>query len=110
MIRTPEELAALLHDLAPFIERRAKEILKVNTALFQGLAQVYAPVKTGYMRNHITLTDYGDSVEVTSEAPYSVYVEARTPFMMPAWAQVEPQLKEQMENLQREIDGFVSQH
>jgi len=109
-MRTPEEIAELLRALTPFIERRAKEILLANGQLFQGLAQIYAPVKTGYLRDHIALIDYGDSVEVASEAPYSVFVEAKQPFMAPAWSQVEPQLTEQMENLQREIDSFVQQH
>lgn len=38
------------------------------------LARKYAPVKTGYMRDHIIILDDADGVSIASFAPYSIYV------------------------------------
>lgn len=109
MISSIEELAERLHELPDFIEERVAQILKTNADLMQGLAQVFAPVKTGYLRDHIEVLDISPlEKQVVSGAPYSMYVEARTPYMAPAAAQVEPQLTEQLKALQQEIDDFIN--
>jgi HK97 gp10 family phage protein len=54
------------------------------------LAKVYAPVDTGYMRDHIQKVGFGTTWAALSEAFYSMYVEfgtrfmAARPFMRPA--------------------------
>jgi len=46
--------------------------------------QAKAPVRTGYLRDHVVLTQQNEQqMTITSEAPYSVYVEFGTYKMAP---------------------------
>ena len=45
--------------------------------------QSKAPVRTGYMRDHIVDREIPGGAEVHSQAPYSVFVELGTRFMAP---------------------------
>jgi hypothetical protein len=101
------ELAQTVHDLPEFMRQRGMDILTRNAELFVGLAQIYVPVKTGRLRDSIHYEISENTVIVKAggpTAPYAGYVETKYPFMAPAWAQVEPQLKEQLEALQQDID------
>ena len=52
-----------------------KQLKETVASLILLKARVYAPVETGYMRDHITIEYYGENgVCIVSNAPYSVYV------------------------------------
>jgi HK97 gp10 family phage protein len=56
-------------------------------------ARIYAPVLTGNLKAQLVVVDGGDSIEIQSNAPYSLYVEFGTvkmpaqPFFRPAFEQ-----------------------
>lgn len=68
--------------------------------LFVQKAQSRAPVRTGYLRDHIKVTEKNeDHAVITSEADYSIYVEEGTykmaarPFMQNTASEVEQEFK-----------------
>lgn len=102
-------LVQKVHDLLALIHAEAVDALLRNAELFVGLAQVYALVRTGFLRDHIFFVVEGESVSVTSEAPYAAFVEAKVPYMAPAWAQVQPQLESELKAIQQRIDKHFEQ-
>lgn len=75
-------LDELLRDLehAQNIDQTAQELLYDYGVQAQQLAQAYAPVDTGALRASITVRtlDGGDTVEISPDVPYEVYVEFGT--------------------------------
>jgi len=66
-------------------------------------ARDYAPVDTGYMRDHIHAKKDGDSAVVISEATYTGFVEWGTRFMNPR-----PFIRPAIADGQREIPNLTA--
>lgn len=70
-----------------------KKVVKMRSAKLQERSKYYAPVRTGYMRDHINLdiTNNGFTGIVESHANYGAFVEYGTrkmgsqPYMRPAF-------------------------
>ncbi len=88
----------------------AYEVLMEQAHLIVGLAQVYAPVDTGSLRDSIRVERGGEGLQwrqvkvraggyVTNPKTdklvnYAIYVEATQPFMQPAFDEVKPTIAE----------------
>ncbi|WP_248574615.1 HK97-gp10 family putative phage morphogenesis protein [Leuconostoc sp. MTCC 10508] len=88
------------------IQRKAGEIILNTANRVEKRAKEYAPVDTGYLRQHIISEKTGIlSADVTSSAEYSVYQEFGTrkmagkSFMSPAMKQEEVFLFQKLQNL-----------
>ena len=96
-----------LTALGERMKEAAVEALLQQAHVMAGLAQIYVPVDTGSLRDSIRVERGGEGqfwsqVKVRAggyiENPkqpghtvsYAAFVEAKQPFMAPAWAQVEP--------------------
>jgi HK97 gp10 family phage protein len=69
------EIEVNLQDVTPTIQRHSAEM--------KGEMQANAPVKTGYLRNHIVEKDLNNGARIESQAPYSGYPEYGTSRMRP---------------------------
>jgi hypothetical protein len=92
----------------------AKEVLLDQARLMVGLAQVYAPVDTGALRDSIRVEVGGEGAgwrQVSVRAggyimnpktgrlvDYAGIVEMRQPYMAPAWEEVAPTIREMLQN------------
>jgi hypothetical protein len=101
-----EKLANLPEKMLEF----AFEVLLKQAELMKGLAQVYVPVDTGSLRDSIRVERGGESLHwrqvrvraggyVTNPKTgrlvnYAAIVEAKQPFMRPAFEEVEPTIAE----------------
>jgi HK97 gp10 family phage protein len=107
-----EELLSKIHDLPEKLRQEALEIIQANAELIAGYAQIFVPVKTGKLRDSITVTSKVDGAVVTAgnaKAPYAEYVEAKTPFFAPAVQLVMPQLIQQLtDKLQETVNNESS--
>ena len=88
----------------------AFEVLMKQAELMKGLAQVYVPVDTGSLRDSIRVERGGESLNwrqvriraggyITNPKShrlvnYAVIVEAKQPFMRPAFEEVKPTIAE----------------
>jgi len=81
------DIEANLQDVIPTIQRHSTEM--------KGEIQVNAPVKTGYLRDHIVEKDLRDGARIESQALYSGYTEYGTSRMRPRsfwWSVLHPGL------------------
>lgn len=100
-----------LHELPELVKQEATQVLLRDAELMAGLAQIYVHVNRGNLRDSIHVEQQGESVAVVAggpQAPYAGYLEAKFPFMAPAAAQVEPQLRADLQLIQRRIDEHFS--
>ena len=79
----------------------ALEILMENAELIQGLAQILVRVRTGALRDSIRVERRGDTIRIVAGSPtvnYAQIIEAKYPYMAPAFAQVVSQIPDQLRN------------
>lgn len=100
-------LAQKVAELPQIVKQEAYDCLMRNAELFAGLAQIYVHVDTGNLRDNIRVEQQGETVVVVAATPYAAPLEAKYPFMAPAWAQVEPNLRAELEAIQQRIDKHV---
>lgn len=88
------------------IQKEASDIILNTANRVETRAKQFAPVDTGYLKQHIASEKTGMlSADVTSSAEYSVYQEFGTrkmagkSFMRPAMAQESPFLFQKLQNL-----------
>ena len=111
MSETDTDLNVFTENLAQLpqkLDSAAFEILWQGAYLILGEAQVNCPVITGFLRDsgmvHIIENSEGrKTVTVGFSAPYAAIVEARTPFLGPAVADVLPQLETALRSLQENV-------
>jgi hypothetical protein len=101
-------LAANIGSLPEKLTDAAFEILWQNAYLIAGLAQMYVPVKTGNLRDHIEVivTVNGEEIKeiaVEANTDYAAIVEAKHPFLAPAVAEVQPQIEAALKSLQGSV-------
>lgn len=98
--------ADVLMVLAERMKEAAVEALLQQAHVMAGLAQIYVPVDTGSLRDSIRVERGGEDqfwsqIKVRAGGyitnpktgrlvDYAALVEAKQPFMAPAWAEVEP--------------------
>jgi len=76
-------------ELKSFLERFMQNTNKVvptiqsESSSIRSEMQSVAPVRTGFLRSHITNKNVADGAEISSEAPYSGFVEFGTSRMTP---------------------------
>jgi HK97 gp10 family phage protein len=94
---------APLYRLGELIDRKMDEAAEKLAQETVERAQELAPVKTGYLRDHITKEQAGEQHwEVVSEAPYSHVAEygsrgrAAHPFLTPAMEEARAKMPEVM--------------
>jgi HK97 gp10 family phage protein len=101
-------MASLKYNRLPQIERQLAEggvtlINELADAMVRH-AQENAPVRTGYLRDHIHKDGQGDEVTVVSEATYSAEVNYGTVYMPPR-----PFFTDAVEQARAEVEGLVRQ-
>ena len=106
-------LAENIAQLPQKIGDASLEILLQRGYLVLGEAQVNCPVLTGNLRDSGALfvtenSEQQKTVTVGFFAPYAAIVEARTPFLGPAVADVLPELETALRNLQGSIIDVAS--
>jgi HK97 gp10 family phage protein len=104
-IEGAEEAASRLRDTADSISRGIADALRQGAELIVNYAQANAPVDTGYLRDHIEISEESDtSVTVVSGAEYSGFVEhgtskmAAQPFFEPAIEQARGEIEQLLRN------------
>lgn len=101
-----QKLATLPEDMASW----AEEVILSRAQLMRGLAQILVPVDTGSLRDSIRVERGGEGLhwrEVRVRAGgyitnpktgklvnYAIYVEAKQPFMLPAWLAVQADIED----------------
>lgn len=102
-----ERLTMAIRGSSRKVIEQSGKVVKNNTERLRASAKAKAPVDTGFLKNHIT-SSYPNRLEghVKSEAAYSGYQEYGTrlqpdgkPFMRPALWEIEPQFKQDMNNV-----------
>jgi HK97 gp10 family phage protein len=90
---------APLYRLAEIAQRNLDEAAEKLAEETKERAQALAPVRTGYLRDHITAEQAGEHHwEITSEADYSAHVEygsrgrSGRPFLTPAMEEAKQRL------------------
>jgi HK97 gp10 family phage protein len=79
----------------------SRELLARAAQSHASIARQLAPVDTGYLRNHIAVSESTRGFEVVSAAEYSTYVELGTvnspaqPFFYPAFGSAVRQMREE---------------
>lgn len=101
-----ERLTMAIRGASPKVMERSSQVIRNNTERLKASAKAKAPVDTGFLKNHIT-SSYPNRLEghVKSEAAYSGYQEygtrfqTGTPHIRPALQEIEPQFKQDMNNV-----------
>ena len=101
-----ERLTMAIRGAGPKAMEQSSQVIRNNTERLKASAKVKAPVDTGFLKNHIT-SSYPNRLEgrVKSEAAYSGYQEygtrfqTGTPHIRPALQEIEPQFKQDMNNV-----------
>jgi len=109
-----------IYDLPQQMLQAGHDALRIQAQLMQGLAQIYVLVDTGSLRDSIRIeevptrdSDFARSIRVRAGGyvtnprtgklvDYAVYVEAKSPFMAPAWAEVRGQVMDVLEHLEEQ--------
>jgi len=79
----------------------ALEVLMENAELIQGLAQILVRVRTGALRDSIRVERQGNTIKIVAGSPtvnYAQIVEAKYPYMAPAFNQVVSQIPDELRN------------
>lgn len=105
-----ERLTMAIRGSSRKVMEQSSQVIRNNTERLKASAKSKAPVDTGFLKNHIT-SSYPDRLEghVKSEAAYSGYQEYGTrfqtgkPFMRPALREIEPQFKQDMTDVLKEV-------
>lgn len=101
-----ERLTMAIRGASPKAMEQSSQVIRNNTERLKASAKAKAPVDTGFLKNHIT-SSYPNRFEghVKSEAAYSGYQEygtrfqTGTPHIRPALQEIEPQFKQDMDNV-----------
>ena len=101
-----ERLTMAIRGASPKAMEQSSQVIRNNTERLKASAKAKAPVDTGFLENHIT-SSYPNRLEghVKSEAAYSGYQEygtrfqTGTPHIRPALQEIEPQFKQDMNNV-----------
>ena len=101
-----ERLTMAIRGASPKAMEQSSQVIRNNTERLKASAKAKAPVDTGFLKNHIT-SSYPNRLEghVKSEAAYSGYQEygtrfqTGTPHIRPALQEIEPQFKQDMNNV-----------
>ena len=101
-----ERLTMAMRGASPKAMEQSSQVIRNNTERLKASAKAKAPVDTGFLKNHIT-SSYPNRLEghVKSEAAYSGYQEygtrfqTGTPHIRPALQEIEPQFKQDMNNV-----------
>lgn len=101
-----ERLTMAIRGASPKAMEQSSQVIRNNTERLKASAKSKAPVDTGFLKNHIT-SSYPNRLEgrVKSEAAYSGYQEygtrfqTGTPHIRPALQEIEPQFKQDMNNV-----------
>ena len=101
-----ERLTMAIRGASPKAMEQSSQVIRNNTERLKASAKAKAPVDTGFLKNHIT-SSYPNRLEghVKSEAAYSCYQEygtrfqTGTPHIRPALQEIEPQFKQDMNNV-----------
>ena len=101
-----ERLTMAIRGASPKAMEQSSQVIRNNTERPKASAKAKAPVDTGFLKNHIT-SSYPNRLEghVKSEAAYSGYQEygtrfqTGTPHIRPALQEIEPQFKQDMNNV-----------
>jgi HK97 gp10 family phage protein len=104
-IQNADNLISRFQNIADSLPREIGNALTDSAESIVDNAQANAPVDTGYLRDHIIITQNTDEeVTIESQADYSVYVEFGTrymdaqPYFMPAVEAGQAQLLTNIEN------------
>lgn len=96
-----DDASSRLNEMANSLAGAIRDALRDAADVFMDNAQSNAPVDTGFMRDHILLTEQSDtSITITSEAGYSGFVEYGTrkmdsqPFFEPAVEESIPEIEQ----------------
>lgn len=117
------KIIQVVHELPELVDAEVEQVLRRNIELFKGLAQVYVAVDTGSLRDSIRIErggtgkrwhewriragGYITNPKTMRRVDYAAHVEARQPFMAPAWADVKPALESELKAIQQRIDESV---
>ena len=101
-----ERLTMAIRGASPKAMEQSSQVIRNNTERLKASSKAKAPVDTGFLKNHIT-SSYPNRLEghVKSEAAYSGYQEygtrfqTGTPHIRPALQEIEPQFKQDMNNV-----------
>lgn len=92
--------------LAEEVRKALETAIQENADDLQAVARRNAPVRTGFLRDHINVVKQGPlHVDVTSEAPYASFVEfgtrymAAQPYLMPAIEEVRPRAEDRVRSV-----------
>ena len=101
-----ERLTMAIRGASPKAMEQSSQVIRNNTERLKASAKAKAPVDTGFLKNHIT-SSYPNRLEgrVKSEAAYSgsqeygTRFQTGTPHIRPALQEIEPQFKQDMNNV-----------
>ena len=126
MIDDIGKLVQLVHELPEIVDEEVEACLQRNIELFKGLAQVYVRVDTGSLRDSIRIERGGEGKRwhvyrlraggyvVNPKSgrlvDYAAAVEAKYPFMAPAWSEVQPALEAELHAVQERINVHVARN
>ena len=103
-----DQLASAMNSVGDALTREMATVLQEFGDSIVNEAQAAAPVDTGYMRDHISVTDASDThVTIVSEADYSGFVEYGTRHM-DAQPFITPALDFALSTLQARLDDAIS--
>jgi len=92
-----DEAVSMIEKVIANINNNVNEVFQTIGHQILSAIQAKAPVKTGYLRDHVTLQQQTGQLTLTSEAPYSIYVEFGTYKMAPRaffFSSIEPFIPE----------------
>ncbi len=99
-----KETVANLGRMSEKVKKAIKEEIGASALRIQASAKRRCPVRTGALRNSITVDLYGEmSAEIAPHMPYAIFVEFGTrkmrarPYMTPAAEEERPRLAKELE-------------
>jgi len=123
MIDDVRKLVQVVHELPEAVDEEVEACLQRNITLFKGLAQIYVHVDTGSLRDSIRIErggiekrwhvyrlragGYIVNPQTGRLVDYALPVEAKYPFMAPAWEEVKTSVETELEAIQQRINSDV---
>jgi len=99
-----QEVAIKLGRISEKVKQAIKQEIGASALRIQASAKRRCPVRTGALRNSITVDLYGEmSAEIAPHMPYAIFVEFGTrkmrarPYMTPAAEEERPRLAKELE-------------